>query len=444
MKVKDILSYFNIYSDNLNEVREISDNSNRNLQDCVYINISNFQNAKIYIDEAKHNQAALILSQYNIEGSIYISDLKDKLLNFLMWFDNFTYQFKIIGITGTNGKSSLSNFLVQALNILNFKAKNISCVRDKNSFYSDLTTPSIFKLYEILKKADRQQLDYLILEVSSISICEKRVAGLNFDYIFLTNISSDHLDYHKNRREYKNVKLNFIKSQNAINFVTKKFYPINLNSILVKSYSKYINNKYLLYIEGNKISTNLIYHSNLVNLSFVYFFLKSINIEHNKILSSLSKIKTLKGRMDLISKKPMIVIDYAHSASSFRQIVKETKKLFKKKLILLFGAGGCRDKSKRKEYGKIAEKYADLSILTNDNPRGENPISIINEIGKYIKNKVIIIDRKEAIKFAINKLQEDSVLLILGKGNENYIQFDKYKEFHNDYIEVEKCLNRLT
>ena len=146
--------------------------------------------------------------------------------------------------------------------------------------------------------------------------------------------------------------------------------------------------------------------------------------------------------MDIISNEPKIIIDYAHTSSSFRNIVVESKKLFKRPLILLFGAGGNRDLTKRKEYAKIANRYANLTILTNDNPRGEEPLKIINSMGDYIENKIIIMDRKQAIKYAISLLK-DEVLLILGKGDEDYIIYENYQEYHNDYDEVKKCLNKI-
>lgn len=442
MKVKELLAYFNIENDSNDLIFEVSDDSKFNHTNWAYINISSKTNAQEYILEARKNQAKVILSIHKIEGVYFVPDLKDKLLKFLYFFYQIKPKCKIIGITGTNGKSSLSDFLKQSLLLLKYKVKNVTCKRNSQSYFSSLTTPTTFELFKIVKKANNERLDYLILEVSSIAISEKRINGLEFDYLFLTNLKKDHLDYHKSIQNYHLTKIGFIKNSNAI-----KFIPQNINIetdklVKIRYYIRQVNENNVLYINKKKIDNNLIFKTNMINASYVYYFLLQLKIDNKLILETIKQLKTLKGRMDIISNEPKIIIDYAHTSSSFRNIVVESKKLFKRPLILLFGAGGNRDLTKRKEYAKIANRYANLTILTNDNPRGEEPLKIINSMGDYIENKIIIMDRKQAIKYAISLLK-DEVLLILGKGDEDYIIYENYQEYHNDYDEVKKCLNKI-
>ena len=441
MKVKDILSYFDIDSSDEKDILSVSDNSSTKKINWIYFNLSSKEHAKEYIEEAKRNAAYLIISIHNIDGVIYCKNLKQNLNRFLIDFYKFERKFKLIGITGTNGKSSLSNFLKQSLLLNNNKVKNVVCVKEDNSYKANNTTPDSFKLFEIFKKANRQKLDFLIVEISSIGINEGRVNNINFDYLFLTNISSDHLDYHKSLKEYVKTKIEYIETSNAIKFIDN-----NIDKNIIKNY-KYINEdynitlkngKHTLFINNKIINNNLIFKTNLINLSFCYYFLKEIKVKNYKQI--LSKIHPYKGRLDIVNYNPLIVIDYAHTASSFENIINECKILFNKKLILVFGSGGDRDISKRREYAEIANKYHAYSIVTMDNPRTEKPDKIIEDITLYLENYEVIESRKLAIKRGIDLLDSNKMLLILGKGNEDFILMNGIKLYHNDYIEVEKCL----
>lgn len=439
MKVKDVLIFFKISSEDITEIKDLSDDSSFNSSSWIYINVSRSENSSKYINEALENNAYLVLSSNKNPKVIYIENLEENLNSLIYYFYSFKRKFKLIGITGTNGKSSLSNFLKQSLK-KKYKVRNITTIKEKDSFQNELTTPKCFDLYKIFKSANNLNLDYLIMEVSSIGIAKFRVNDIIFDYIFLTNLYVDHLDFHKSIKNYHNIKINFIKGQTQ----ALKFIPYDLNNKFKKDKNvKIVNYKIEnneLFIENQKIKTNLVYRTNLINLAYCYYFLKQIN---ELDINVLSNIHPFKGRLDVVNKNPLIIIDYAHSASSFENVVRETKVIFNRKMILIFGSGGDRDKSKRKEYGKIANKYASKIILTNDNPRSEDPKKIIEDISKEIKEYEVILDRKKAIKRGIELLTDDYLLLILGKGNEDFIQFKDYKVYSNDYVEVEKCLKTL-
>lgn len=437
MKVKDILKFFQISSDDETQIKDISDDSSFSSTSWIYLNVSNSKNSEKYIKEAKANHAYLVLSSNKNSSSIYIKDLEEKLNSFIYYFYSFKKKFKLIGITGTNGKSSLSNFIKQCLKD-KFKVRNITTVKEKDSYCNELTTPKNFDLFRIFKSANNLNLDYLIMEVSSIGIDKKRVNDIEFDYIFLTNLYVDHLDYHKTVKNYHKVKIDFIKGQkNAYKFISTPFIKHFVKEKNLVEVKYEISNNELI-VEDNILKSDLVYKTNLINLSYCYFFLKIIG---ELDYSLLEKIHPFKGRLDVVSKKPLIIIDYAHSASSFLNVVKETKEIFSKKMILIFGSGGDRDKHKRKEYGRVANKYGDKIILTNDNPRSEDPMSIILDIASEIDDYEVILDRKKAIKRGIELLNDDYLLLILGKGNEDFVIYKDYKEYLNDYQEVKKCLN---
>lgn len=443
MKVKELLKFFKISSDDETIVTSISDNSKKGNGNWIYFNLSSFEHHVSYINEAISRNAYLILSKYNHPKAIYIPDLDQKINSFLIYYYNFKKNFKLIGITGTNGKSSLSNFIKQSLILANYKVKNVTTIKEKNAYYSNLTTPNNFRFFEILRKANKEKLDYLIVEISSIGYVLNRIKDIDFDYLFLTNIDKDHLDFHKSVKEYQKVKVRILDTSSAIKFVDyhvlekfnfkTKVFPVNYQI----NKTGHLNT---LKVAKSKVSTPLLFKTNLINLSFCYYLLRKIGIKKRETLDILSKVRSFKGRLDIVSKDPLIIIDYAHSESSFENILKECKEIFDKKIILIFGAGGNRDQSKRKDYALFAKKYADYVILTNDNPRNESPIEIVNQMKIYLTNFEIIYDRKKAIERGINLLDSNHLLLILGKGNEDYILMDGYKIFHNDYYEVEKCL----
>lgn len=443
MKVKDILKFFDIDSNDHTEITKVSDKSNSKYKKWVYFNISRFENAEKYCLEALENNAYLVISMHPIKECIYISNLKERVNSFLNYFYSFKKKFKLIGITGTNGKSSLSNFLKQSLLLLDKKVRNITCTREKHSFISELTTPSSFDLFEIFNKANRLQLDYLIMEVSSIAISENRVNDIDFDYLFLTNLGVDHLDYHRTIDNYHKTKISFLEQSQAKTFVNETDRNlINKDNLELIKYQILNHNE--LKIMNKRINSKLLFKTNLINLAYCYYFLKSLNLKKSLIKKILNQIVPYKGRLDLVSKRPLIVIDYAHTSSSFENVIKECKEIFKKQIVLVYGAGGNRDKTKRKEYALISEKYQCYSILTNDNPRSENEMEIIEDISSHLKNYEIELSRKKAIRRGIEILNPNRMLLILGKGNEDFQIMNGYKIHHNDYFEVEKCLQNYT
>jgi len=334
-------------------------------------------------------------------------------------------QTKIIAITGTNGKTTTAFLIGFILEKLGYKVG----VQGTEGFYINskqiesktLTTPPILTTISHLYN---YELDFLVMEVSSHSISQKRIEGLKFDCKIFTNISQDHLDYHKNMQEYQKTKESFFQDETLK--IINEDENINFNPTNSITYSK----------KDFKILNNpkLIGEFNKYNL---LAGIKCLNTLLNRDVSKIAmEFEGVKGRMERVNEN--IIIDFAHTPDGMEKVLSAIEK----EKIVIFGAGGDRDKSKRILMGEVADKYASKIIITNDNPRSEEPISIAKDIAKGIKNRKfeIILDRKEAIEKGIEELKENQILMILGKGDEKFIEIKDKKIEFNDKIAVEEII----
>lgn len=377
---------------------------------------------------------------------------------------------QIIGITGTNGKTTTASCIYSMLLTLGFKAALIGTrgvfINDENIAPKGLTTPLLLELYYYIHLSSLKQCDFVVMEVSSHAIAQNRIEGLDFALKILTNIQSDHLDFHKTRENYIAVKNAFF-SDSSVKLINKDCkeavfnienafsYGIeNIANLKVEAYS--VKNGINALISWNnfknKISLKTTIESNLVgkyNLYNIIAAIAAIKIIKNdlsleKIAESLNEFGGVEGRMQVVHKNPLVVVDFAHTADGMQNIFEA---FLGREIKVVFGAGGNRDKSKRPKMGKVAEIYSTKIYLTSDNPRDENPQDIIDNILEGIanKNKVLVeINRKNAINLALKELKSDEVLLILGKGDETYqiiktqkIPFDDreiVREFYKDKL----------
>ena len=400
---------------------------------------------------------------------------------------------KLIGITGTNGKTTTAAIIYSILLDLGFSCglfgtrgayKNDKKIRQKG-----LTTPTLLAIYELLNEC--RDCDFVIMEVSSHAIHQERIAGLEFISKVLTNITSDHLDYHKTLEEYIRLKNHFLLDEenlakngsviinadepNALFNACRKdnvlSYGIEMASagqVNLKTNAYSLDNGINAHIsleidtkhddkckkihEQALISVNLYGKHNLYNVLAAILCVKSLerfNVSKNAIKSNIvdstflleTIIEQLKnfggveGRMEVISQNPLIIVDFAHTHDGMKQIFESFRG---REIVVVFGAGGDRDKTKRPKMGLCAYNYAKKLYITSDNPRSENPLEIINDIVRGIptlqttQNRQIICepDRKIAITKAIQELEQKEILLILGKGDETYqILGDKSVEF---------------
>ena len=366
---------------------------------------------------------------------------------------------KIIGVTGTNGKTTTASTIYKILLNLGYKVAlqgtrgffiNELCVED----YS-LTTPVQLGNFINIQKAIQNSCQYFVMEVSSHAIEQNRIEGLDFALKIHTNITRDHLDYHKTIEEYIRVKNLFLsdESKKLINIDDKvvKFNPINAFTYSLENNSNFkvlkyelkdsMNVEFLYENKNYKFSTNMMGIFNIYNLlgaiSAVYI---TTNEKLENICKVVEKFSSISGRMEIVSIKPLIIVDFAHTPDGMDEVLKSFPN---KEIICVFGAGGNRDSLKRPLMGEVASKYSKHIVVTSDNPRFEEPKKIIKDILNGINDKsnvIVIEDRKEALKKAINLANDKSVVLILGKGDESaQIIGDKKFEF-SDKDEVLKIL----
>ena len=416
---------------------------------------------KEYVYDAVRNGAAFIISKIKYdENTIVVDDPKEYYNNYI--YNKYYEKIKditLIGVTGTNGKTTTSYIIYDILNKMDIKCAYIGTIGFyKNGTIKELnnTTPDIEELYEYLYECALDDIRYVVMEVSSHALDQDRVYGLKYDACIFTNLTEDHLDYHKNMDEYKKAKLllfdklrnkriaiinsddqnykDFIFSNNY-NVKVGKFGDFRIRNIKLNDDS--LDLKFSFKNEYFK-------HLNMVGKYNAYNYLEAVaalvylNFDINEIL----KIDVLAppGRMYIVKYKDnTIFIDYAHTPDAMEKVLKSVNEFKKNKVFTIFGCGGDRDKFKRSIMGNIASIYSDKVIITNDNPRTENEDDIISDIVSGIKtdNYEIVKNRKDAIIKGVSYLDKNDILLILGKGHEDYQIIGNEKKHFSD-LEVLK------
>ena len=444
--------------------RNFSINSKKvNKNDIFFAIEGSKQSGSLYSSEALSKGAYKVITSKNIRNKNYL--IVKNVKKFLVEACSVKYKEKpknIIAVTGTNGKSSVANFYFQILKNLKI---NSAAIGTLGIFYknkvkrTNLTTPDIITIHKELNFFKKKKIDNVCLEASSHGLHQNRLDGINFTAGIFTNFTQDHLDYHKNLKNYLRAKLNLFSSllkKNSFAIVDTDIpeFPI-INKICKKRKIKilsfgsrgnaiklishyYFGKKQIIKINFlNKIYNiivDLIGDFQIKNL-FASMLASYLSVKNSdKIVKTLSKIKSADGRMQSVGTKgkSAVVVDYAHTPDALKKSLQTLAKQFNKKVDVVFGCGGDRDKGKRYKMGKIANQFASKIYLTNDNPRSENPNSIIKQIKKGCSRSKIILDRKIAIKTAINNLNADSILLIAGKGHENYQIINNQKKYFSD------------
>lgn len=378
------------------------------------------------------------------------------------FYGNPSEKLKLVGITGTNGKTSVATLLYDTFKNLGYPSALISTVEYRivdEILPATHTTPDIITLNKILAQAVEKGCEYAFMEVSSHGIHQHRIEGLHFSIAGFTNITHDHLDYHKTFLEYLNTKKRFFddlpETAVAITNIDDKNGNVMLQntkarkkSYAVKTMADYHGkllevdfNGMLLHFNGKEFWTTLTGKFNVSNLLLVFAIAHELGFGENEILQALSQLKRVNGRFETIKSDGGIifVVDYAHTPDALENILDSINEIRTKneRLICVFGCGGDRDKEKRPEMGKVATKKATLSIITSDNPRTEEPSQIIKEIEAGIEAQnfskyTSIPDRKEAIKMAIKFAEPKDIILVAGKGHETYQEVNGIKHHFDD------------
>ena len=399
------------------------------------------QNEK-YLDDAK---------AHNAHSIIKIADIAP-----LFGVDKI----KIVGITGTNGKTTTASAIYSFLLDLGYKA---AMQGTRGLFMNDevvegksLTTPSVLNTYRHIYQAVAAGCEYFIMEVSSHAIVQKRIEGLDFELKILTNITQDHLDYHKTLGEYITVKNSFFQDEGK-KLINKDEDKAAFN--IKNTYTYGIENPAtyrLMAYSLNDGSSGIIQHfqeivpftASLHGFFNLYNLMAAISATHlitdkslEEVCDVVDNFAGVSGRMEQVSAAPNVIVDFAHTPDGMQQVLNALKE---KELLVVFGAGGDRDKSKRPLMGRVAATLAKRVYVTSDNPRHEDPDAIVNDILEGIEDKenvVVELNRKKAIEMALDDQEGEEVVVILGKGDENYqIIYDEKLPFDDREV-VRELLN---
>jgi MurE/MurF fusion protein len=435
----------------------------------------NEMNGNNFVDHAITKGAKTIVSNQRFEG-IKKNILYIKSKNVRKSLSSTAYAIcsnkpkNLIAVTGTNGKSSIADFYYQILRLNKKKVASIGTLGIHTALYKKNvlnTTLDPIELSITLEKIKKKGIDNVILEASSHGLKQHRLDGLGFKIGIFTNLSHDHLDYHKNFDNYLKAKLylfeKLLKKKGTIitdieipeykkikSIAKKKEFNIktisNKNSNLNIISHRYFKDKQLVEIKyKNKIykfQTGLIGKIQIKNILMSMIAAEKSGLKFKKIISTINKVKPVNGRLEqigIIKNNSTVILDYAHTPVALRTCLENIKEQFKdKKISIVFGCGGNRDQSKRSMMGKIVDYYCDRVYLTDDNPRKENPKKIRHEIKKNINKSKFseIPDRSKAIKKAIFDLKIGDVLIIAGKGHENIQDYGKDKRFFSDRKEI--------
>jgi len=378
------------------------------------------QNKK-YLDNAKENGAHSIVEVEEIAPMFGVNHIK------------------IIGITGTNGKTTTAAAIYSLLLDLGHKV----AMQGTRGFYMNdevvegktLTTPSVLNTYKHIYQAVSAGCEYFIMEVSSHAIVQRRIEGIPFALKILTNITQDHLDFHGSLEEYIAVKNSFFADE-SLKLINKdearaEFNYKNANSYGIENPATYRIIAYTMnegisavmqnFQEIETFTTELYGFFNLYNMTAA---VSAVHLLTDHTISEIAEVTAnfagVSGRMERVSEDPLVIVDFAHTPDGMQQILNSLKE---KELLVVFGAGGDRDRSKRPIMGRVASSFAKKIYVTSDNPRHEDPDAIIQDIVEGIQEKgkvVINPNRKEAIAQALRDQEGDEVILILGKGDERY------------------------
>jgi UDP-N-acetylmuramoyl-L-alanyl-D-glutamate--2,6-diaminopimelate ligase len=412
----------------------------------------------------KNKEAQRICKQKNIPFLV-MSDLSANLSHIAdRFYDHPSQKITTIGITGTDGKTSITNLFCDIVGEKKCGIIGTLGYRDKdgNFISTGNTTPDAFLVQKILYQFVVENKSYAVIEVSSHAIAQYRVRAVNFTRVLISNLGSDHLDYHKSIENYHHTKLSWIKKErygiyNIDDEKCKKEWQKikDKKQDIVNAYSlETIDDKNVLsfqQIKTNKNGINIKIDNKKISLPFFALFNASNILAAVALCVTLSidyihKLKNLKpviGRMQQVCKR--VFVDFAHTEQALKMALMALREHFNQNIFLVFGCGGDRDASKRAKMGKVADKYADFCIVTDDNPRYENPKNIIADIYQGVSNKnkfITIHNRKDAIRVAMEKSYKTNyVLLVAGKGAENLQDYGDNQKPYND-IDTIKSLCR--
>ncbi|GGG40863.1 UDP-N-acetylmuramoyl-L-alanyl-D-glutamate--2,6-diaminopimelate ligase [Bizionia arctica] len=456
------------------------DSRNISKNDVFVAIIGTVSNGHEYIDTAvKQGAIAIICEELPavlVEGITYVQvESSSRALAIMAsnFYQNPSDNLRLVGVTGTNGKTTIASLLYQLFKKAGFKVGLLSTVKimvDNKEYKTSHTTPDSLTINKYLKEMSDEGVAFCFMEVSSHGIHQNRTEGLHFEGGIFSNLSHDHLDYHDTFAEYRDVKKSFFDKLPASAFALVNVDDKNglvmlqntkakKHTYALKGYADYRAqilenqlNGLLLKINESEVWTKLIGNFNAYNVLAIYATAELLGLEKVETLRIISELESVAGRFQyLISNgKITAIIDYAHTPDALKNVLETINSIRTKneELITVFGCGGNRDKTKRPKMGHIASALSTKVIITSDNPRNEVPETIIEEIEKGIepqnfKKIVSISDRKQAIKTACHLAKPNDIILIAGKGHETYQEIKGERFDFDDYKIVKELLKQL-
>ena len=460
------------------EISEIVFDSRKAVSDSVYVAIRGaVADGHQFIGSAIEKGAvAVICEQFpeHLSEKIVYIEVGDtsRVLGHIAsdFYGSPSEKINLFGVTGTNGKTSVATLLFEIFEHLGFRPALISTVENRigdRVIPTTHTTPDVLTINRILADAVAEGCEYAFMEVSSHGIVQNRTEGLHFRIAGFTNLTHDHLDYHKTFENYLKAKKRFFdelpQTSIAITNIddrngkvmlqntkaTKKTYALKT---LADYHGKVIEDDFngmLLNFNGKEFWTTLTGRFNASNLLLAYATTVEFGFDPEEVLTAMSKLRRVRGRFETIKSPSGIyfVVDYAHTPDALENVLDTINEIRTKneRLITVFGCGGNRDHSKRPEMGQIATRKSTLAIITSDNPRDEDPEAIIKEIEvgvepQYYSKYTVIPDRREAIKMAIKFAEPKDIILVAGKGHETYQEICGIKHHFDDKEVIHELL----
>jgi len=424
-----------------------------------------------FIEQAIKNGASAILSEKEMNGFpgvpfVIVNDTRRAMaLVSSCFFSNPSKDMTMIGITGTNGKTTTTNLIDHIFTKVGFKTGLIGTIHNKigDTFEEAInTTPESLELQRLLYRMKQKNVTHVIMEVSSHSLVEGRVHGVDFDSALFTNLTQDHLDFHRTMEEYKQaksllfsqmgndltkMKISILNNDDDASDYYRMVSPCNVVTYGIHASSDFQATDIKIKPNGtsfsltspygtHEIQTKLIGKFNVYNILAAIATCVTRGIDILEVISAIQNVKGVNGRFEPIDlgQNFSTIIDFAHTPDSLENVLSTISDFSTGSIYTIVGCGGDRDKTKRPIMASIAEKYSDFVILTSDNPRSENPTSILDDMEKGLKrtNYKKIIDRKEAIQYGITSANKNDVVLIAGKGHETYQIIGNEKMYFSD------------
>jgi UDP-N-acetylmuramoyl-L-alanyl-D-glutamate--2,6-diaminopimelate ligase len=434
----------------------------------------------LFIDKATNSGAVVIICEdfpeEKTEGITYVQVDNASIALAIMaanFYDNPSSKFPLVGVTGTNGKTTIASLLYQLFKKAGYKVGLLSTVKvmvDELEFKATHTTPNSVAINFYLDKMVSSGVDYCFMEVSSHGIHQNRTEGLIFAGGIFTNLSHDHLDYHKTFAEYRNVKKSFFDSLPKSAFALTNVDDKNGNYMLqntkakkqtyslqtladfkTKILEKQLSGTLINY-QATEVWTKLIGVFNIYNLTAIIATAELLGLEKLEILTIVSQLESVSGRFEYTVSQDNVtaIVDYAHTPDALKNVLETINDIRtgNENVITVVGCGGNRDAAKRPKMAHIASQLSNQAIFTSDNPRDENPQTILDEMEVGVspenyKKTLTILDRRQAIKTACKFSKSGDIILIAGKGHENYQEVNGERSHFSDMEEINNCFNQL-